>query len=68
VVIVPDMLHWGERGLFFEADPPRIRQRTSDVTKQDVMELRRMVSSYSLPSPWKVSNVVSAAFWWTESV
>lgn len=38
VVIVPDMLHWGERGLYFEADPPRIRRRTSDVTKQDVVE------------------------------
>jgi cell division protein FtsA len=32
------------------------------VTKQDVMELRRMVSSYSLPSPWKVSNVVYGSF------
>jgi len=38
VVIAPDMLHWGERGLYFEADPPRIRQRTLDVTKQDVAE------------------------------
>jgi dienelactone hydrolase len=38
VVIVPDMLHWGERGMYFEADPPRIRQRTLDVTKQDVIE------------------------------
>lgn len=38
VVIAPDMLHWGERGMYFEADPPRIRQRTLDVTKQDVVE------------------------------
>ncbi len=38
VVIVPDMLHWGERGMYFEADPPRIRQRTPDVTPQDVIE------------------------------
>lgn len=38
VVIVSDMLHWGERGLYFEADPPRIRQRTGDVTKQDIIE------------------------------
>ncbi len=38
VVIVPDMLHWGERGLYLEADPPRIRHRTGDITRQDVIE------------------------------
>jgi len=38
VVIVPDMLHWGERGLYLEADPPRIRQRTLDVTRKDIEE------------------------------
>jgi cell division protein FtsA len=32
------------------------------VSKQDVMELRRMVSSYSLPAPWKVSNVLYGSF------
>jgi len=38
VVIVPDMLHWGERGLYLEADPPRIRQKTADVTRKDIEE------------------------------
>ncbi|MGQ9648892.1 MAG: dienelactone hydrolase family protein [Phycisphaerae bacterium] len=38
VVIVPDLLHWGERGLYLDADPPRIRRRTLDVTAQDVAE------------------------------
>jgi dienelactone hydrolase len=38
VVMAPDMLHWGERGMYFEADPPRIRQRTLEVTGQDVAE------------------------------
>lgn len=38
VVIAPDMLHWGERGMYFEADPPRIRQWTLDVTRQDVVD------------------------------
>lgn len=32
------------------------------VTKQDVMELRRMVASYTLPAPWKVSNVLYDRF------
>ena len=32
------------------------------VTKQDVMELRRMAASYSLPSPWKISNVLYGSF------
>ncbi len=38
VVLVPDLLHWGERGLYLEADPPRIRKRTLDVTAQDIVE------------------------------
>jgi len=38
VVIVPDLLHWGERGLYLDADPPRIRRRTLEVTKQDVAD------------------------------
>ncbi|MFB3906069.1 MAG: dienelactone hydrolase family protein [Acidobacteriota bacterium] len=38
VVIVPDMLHWGERGLYLEADPPRLRQKTPDVTRDDIEE------------------------------
>ena len=37
-VIVPDMLHWGERGLYLEADPPRIRHKTPDVTRKDIEE------------------------------
>jgi len=38
VVIVPDMLHWGERGLYLEADPPRFRKKTADVTQKDIEE------------------------------
>ncbi len=38
VVLVPDMLHWGERALYLEADPPRIRKRTLEVTAQDIQE------------------------------
>jgi len=38
VVIVPDLLHWGERGMYFENDPERIRKRTPAVTEADVKE------------------------------
>ncbi|MBI5093268.1 MAG: hypothetical protein HZB26_12615 [Candidatus Hydrogenedentes bacterium] len=38
VVIAADALHWGERGMYFEADPERIKKRTLDVTKQDILE------------------------------
>ncbi len=38
VVIAPDMLHWGERGLYLDADPERIRKRTMDVTADDVVQ------------------------------
>ena len=38
VVIVPDMLHWGERGLYLEDDPERIKKRTPDVTAQDILD------------------------------
>lgn len=37
VVAVSDMLHWGERGLYLDDDPPRIRQRTTEVTKEDIV-------------------------------
>lgn len=36
VVIVSDMLHWGERAMYLEADPARIKNRTLDVTQEDV--------------------------------
>ncbi len=38
VVIVSDMLHWGERGLYLEDDPVRIKERSADVTPQDIRE------------------------------
>lgn len=38
VVCVPDMMHWGERGMYFEADPPRIKERTLDVTEEDIKQ------------------------------
>ena len=38
VVVAPDMLHWGERALYLEDDPERIRKRTLDVTEQDIVE------------------------------
>jgi dienelactone hydrolase len=38
VVIVPDAMHWGERGLYFEADPPRLVRRAMEVTPQEVRE------------------------------
>ncbi len=38
VVIAPDMLHWGERAMYFADDPERIQKRSSDVTQQDVTE------------------------------
>jgi dienelactone hydrolase len=46
VVLVPDMLHWGERGLYLDADPPRIRQRTLDVTPQDVLDFNARSSQH----------------------
>jgi dienelactone hydrolase len=36
VVIAADMLHWGERGMYLDADPTRIRERSTDVTAEDV--------------------------------
>lgn len=36
VVAVPDMMHWGERGMYFEDDPARIKGRTLDVTEDDI--------------------------------
>lgn len=36
VVVVGDMLHWGERGLFLEADPPTLKERTAALTEDDV--------------------------------
>src|SRR5690606_28348359 len=36
VVAVPDMMHWGERGMYFKDDPERIKARTLDVTKDDI--------------------------------
>jgi dienelactone hydrolase len=38
VVAVPDMMHWGERGMYFEADPPRIKNRTLEVSKEDITQ------------------------------
>lgn len=38
VVIASDMLHWGERGMYFEDDPERVKKRTMDVTQQDIQE------------------------------
>jgi dienelactone hydrolase len=38
VVVVSDMLHFGERGLYLDADPERIKQRTIDVTDTDLGE------------------------------
>lgn len=38
VVIVSDMLHWGERGLYLDADPERIRRRTAEVTLDDIRD------------------------------
>ncbi len=38
VVIVSDMLHWGERGLYLDDDPERIAKRTMDVTAQDILD------------------------------
>lgn len=38
VVIASDMLHFGERGLYLDADPERIRKRTLEVTETDIQE------------------------------
>lgn len=38
VVAVPDMLHWGERGMYFETDPDRVKNRTLDVTEDDIKQ------------------------------
>lgn len=38
VVAVPDMLHWGERAMYFEADPERIKLRTLEVTEEDIKQ------------------------------
>ncbi len=36
VVIVPDLLHWGERALYLANDPERIRKRTLQMTAEDI--------------------------------
>ncbi|MBI2424284.1 MAG: acetylxylan esterase [Candidatus Hydrogenedentes bacterium] len=46
VVAVPDMLHWGERGMYFEADPDRIKQRTLDVTEEDIKQFNARSSAH----------------------
>ncbi|MHC4798328.1 MAG: dienelactone hydrolase family protein, partial [Planctomycetota bacterium] len=38
VVIVSDFLNWGERGLYFEDDPERIKKRTMAVTELDIKQ------------------------------
>ena len=38
VVIAPDMLHWGERAMYFHEDPDRIKSRTLKVTQEDIVE------------------------------
>jgi len=38
VVIVADLLHWGERGMYLDDDPQRIKKRTLEVSDQDVKE------------------------------
>ncbi|MBX3179879.1 MAG: hypothetical protein KF886_21215 [Candidatus Hydrogenedentes bacterium] len=38
VVAVPDMLHWGERGMYFEKDPDRVKNRTMDLTEDDIKQ------------------------------
>jgi dienelactone hydrolase len=38
VVIASDMLHWGERAMYLENDPERIRNRTMAVTGEDIRE------------------------------
>jgi dienelactone hydrolase len=38
VVIASDMLHFGERGLYLDADPERVVKRTTDVTETDIQQ------------------------------
>jgi dienelactone hydrolase len=38
VVIASDMLHFGERGFYLDADPERIKKRTLEVTETDIQE------------------------------
>lgn len=38
VVIASDMLHFGERGLYLDADPERIKKRTLEVTETDLQD------------------------------
>ena len=38
VVIVSDMLHWGERGLYLKDDPERFKNRTLDITNDDLLQ------------------------------
>ena len=46
VVIAPDMLHWGERGMYLDADPDRIKRRTAGVTREDVREFNARSSAH----------------------
>lgn len=41
VVIVSDMLNWGERGLYFEDDPERVKKRTLEVDEEDVKQFNK---------------------------
>ncbi len=38
VVAVPDMMHWGERAMYFDADPERITARSLEVTAEDIQQ------------------------------
>lgn len=38
VVIASDTLHFGERGLYLDGDPERIKKRTLEVTPNDIQE------------------------------
>jgi len=38
VVVASDMLHWGERAMYLEDDPVRVKGRTLEVTNQDIQD------------------------------
>ncbi|MBI3920317.1 MAG: hypothetical protein HY318_02775, partial [Armatimonadetes bacterium] len=41
VVVASDMLHWGERRLTLDGDPPRFKERSADLTEDDVLAFSR---------------------------
>lgn len=66
VVAVPDMVQWGERGMYFDEDPQRIKERTLDVTPEDIKQFNarswaheELVGRTALATGTTVSGIIT---------